>query len=321
MRSPLRLRGATSGRHDHVSNRRLKTAAHEGLPGIPWRLLAANGELSLSGSVRFHQPGSVVRCGVVSFMTTANGERRVVRRTGCDLAYEVVGSGPPVLLLHPLYTNRGLWRLYHFVEMLADRFTLVMIDSLGHGESSKVRRPERYSQQERAADAAAALDDLGLENAHVVGYSMGAWTAGAVAAHFGARVASLTLGGWDPYRGANAPKDFARPETIESSFVASLEWFRSSPYTAGFVANADEAALRICHRVLFEPQVAVTDMAAHGPPTLVVCGRDDVFFSGARQCAQEIPGAHFLAVEGADHRTTIGLRGVREALLEFLASI
>jgi pimeloyl-ACP methyl ester carboxylesterase len=251
-------------------------------------------------------------------MSTLEGERRVVRRAGCDVVYELAGRGPALLLLHPLYTNRGLWRLYHFVETLAPHFTLLLIDSIGHGESSRSHVAERYGQQERAADAVAALDDSGIERAHVVGYSMGAWTAGAVAARLGSRASSLTLGGWDPYRGANAPKDTVRPDVIESSFVASLRWFRSSPYTAGFVADADEQALRICHRVLFDPQIAVADIAAHDRPTLVVCGHDDVFVEGARRCAGEIAGARFFGVEGADHRTTIGLAAVRAELLRFL---
>ena len=85
-------------------------------------------------------------------------DTQTTNRAGCEIVYQTMGEGPPVLLSHPLYTNRGLWSLFHFVEVLAQRYTLIVYDSIGHGESAKPRDVLRYSQAERAADAVAVLE-------------------------------------------------------------------------------------------------------------------------------------------------------------------
>jgi len=245
----------------------------------------------------------------------------VTVRGGCEITYETFGEGPPVLLSHPLYTNRGLWTLFHFVEELAGDYTLIVYDSIGHGQSAKPTDVSRYAQSERAADAVAVLDALGIERAHGIGYSMGAWTMGAVAALHPERLRSVTIGGWDPYKGANAPKSATKPTTIDRSFDDSVRWFMASEYTAGFFAGADLDALRICHRVLFDAQVDVSAIGAANVPTMVFCGTDDVFIEGAERLAREVSAERFLALEGADHRTAIGIAPARRAVADFLASV
>jgi pimeloyl-ACP methyl ester carboxylesterase len=253
--------------------------------------------------------------------TTGKSERRTTRRAGCEIVYETTGEGTPLLLSHPLYTNRGLWTLFHFVEQLAHRYRIIVYDSIGHGESQKSYDVARYAQTERAADAVAVLDALGIERAHGVGYSMGAWTMGGVAALHPERLLSVTLGGWDPYNGANAPKTETKPSTIDRDFDASVEWFKSSPYTAGFFEGADLDALRICHAVLFDGQVKTQAIASCSVPKFIFCGDEDAFFEGAERLADEVGAEKFVRFEGADHRTAIGIAPAREALMEFLASV
>ena len=149
-------------------------------------------------------------------------------REGCELIFETMGEGTPVLLSHPLYTNRGLWTLFHFVELLASRHRVIVYDSIGHGRSAKPPEMSRYAQAERAADAIAVLDALGIERAHGVGYSMGAWTMGAVAALYPERLTSVTIGGWDPYKGANAPNTSVKESSMDRAFENSVKWFQSS---------------------------------------------------------------------------------------------
>jgi N-formylmaleamate deformylase len=100
----------------------------------------------------------------------ANGIEMYYRRTG--------GARPPVLLLHGLTDNGACWtRLAR--ELEAD-YDLVMPDARGHGRSSV---PDTgYSPEDRAADAVALIDALGLERPVVLGHSMGGLTAALVAA-------------------------------------------------------------------------------------------------------------------------------------------
>ena len=54
---------------------------------------------------------------------------------GCNIAYDVTGQGPAVVLQHGLLSNRGTWHATGYVETIAQSFQVICIDSLGHGES------------------------------------------------------------------------------------------------------------------------------------------------------------------------------------------
>lgn len=101
-----------------------------------------------------------------------------------EIAYDVTGGGPAVLLLHAGLGDRTMWNAQ--VPEFANEFTVVRIDARGFGETRKP--PVAYSP---VADALAVLDHLGIERAHVVGVSMGSQTAIDLAVVAPERVASL----------------------------------------------------------------------------------------------------------------------------------
>src|SRR5574338_1347563 len=101
---------------------------------------------------------------------------------GHRIAFDVTGAGPVVLLQHGLFSRRTTWHENGFVSALAREFTVVAVDSLGHGESDKPSDPRAYRRDARAGQLAAVLDALAAPRAHVVGYSMGAWMAAGFAA-------------------------------------------------------------------------------------------------------------------------------------------
>ena len=84
------------------------------------------------------------------------------------LAFEVHGSGTPVVFLHGLTFDRTVWR--PIVDLMGGGFSCIMIDLPGHGESAGAAR-----QMEEVAGAVhELLDDLGFANPVVVGHSLGA---------------------------------------------------------------------------------------------------------------------------------------------------
>lgn len=87
-----------------------------------------------------------------------------------DLAYEVAGSGSPVLLLHAGVADRRMWATQ--VPAFAQRLTTITYDMRGYGQS-----PLPTVEFSPLDDIAALLDHLGVEKAHLVGCSMGAATA------------------------------------------------------------------------------------------------------------------------------------------------
>jgi pimeloyl-ACP methyl ester carboxylesterase len=92
---------------------------------------------------------------------------------GVRLHFTDEGSGPPVVLLHGFAVNADLnWRLPGVTQALTPEFRVISLDLRGHGLSGKPHEPEQYGRL-MADDVIALLDHLGIEKAHVVGYSLG----------------------------------------------------------------------------------------------------------------------------------------------------
>ncbi|MDB9232947.1 alpha/beta fold hydrolase [Halorubrum ezzemoulense] len=137
-----------------------------------------------------------------------------VTRDGVTIDYAVDGDPgePTVLLLEGLGYGRWMWRW--LAEALADDYEVLRPDNRGTGDSDVPDGP--YTVAEMAADAAAVLDDRGVEAAHVCGASMGGMIAQELALSDD-RVASLTLLCTSPGGDDAAPTP---PEVQEHIFSA-----------------------------------------------------------------------------------------------------
>ncbi len=89
---------------------------------------------------------------------------------GINLYYATIGHGSPVVLLHGGLSNSNYWG--HQVRVLARRHTVIVMDSRGHGRSTRDTRPYGYDLM--ADDVVALLDTLHIAKADVVGWSDGA---------------------------------------------------------------------------------------------------------------------------------------------------
>jgi pimeloyl-ACP methyl ester carboxylesterase len=85
--------------------------------------------------------------------------------------YAVYGAGPPVILLHGGLGHCGNWG-YQVPALLGDGYQCILIDSRGHGRSTRDSRPYRYDLM--ATDVLAVMDALELAKAALVGWSDGA---------------------------------------------------------------------------------------------------------------------------------------------------
>lgn len=110
---------------------------------------------------------------------------------GQCIAYEVSGTGPPLLLLHGFPQTRAMWR--QVVPLLADHFTVVTADLRGYGGSSKPQGVAAYSFRHMAADQRALMAHLGFDQFHLVGHDRGGRTAHRLALDSPYTVLSLTV--------------------------------------------------------------------------------------------------------------------------------
>lgn len=110
---------------------------------------------------------------------------------GNTIAYYVMGSGPPVLLLHGFPQTRAMW--HGIAPALAEEFTVITADLRGYGASSVPATMEEMSFRPMAGDMVALLNHLGHDHAHIVGHDRGGRTAHRLALDASDLPLSLTL--------------------------------------------------------------------------------------------------------------------------------
>jgi pimeloyl-ACP methyl ester carboxylesterase len=88
---------------------------------------------------------------------------------GIRLYYATIGTGPPVVLLHGGLANSDYWG--NQVAALKPGHRVILVDSRGHGRSTRDERPFGYDLM--ADDVVALLDTLKLDRADIVGWSDG----------------------------------------------------------------------------------------------------------------------------------------------------
>jgi pimeloyl-ACP methyl ester carboxylesterase len=88
-----------------------------------------------------------------------------------DIFYEVLGSGPPVVLLHPFPANHNLWK--PAAQALITRYRVILPDLRGHGESGVGEGPA--TMEKHAADIARVLDHEEVRRAAFAGVSIGGY--------------------------------------------------------------------------------------------------------------------------------------------------
>ena len=240
---------------------------------------------------------------------------------GFDLAFMDQGDGDPILLIHGFSSNHAVnWVLPGWVKTLTEAgYRVVAFDHRGHGASSKSHDPEDYRPELMADDAAALLDHLGIERAHVIGYSMGARVAAFLALRHPKRVAGLIFGGlgigmvdgvgdWDVIADALNADD---PASVTDARGKMFRAFADQ-------TKSDRRALAACistSRTL----IAAEDVARITQPTLVAVGTTDDIAGAPEPLVALMPNAAAFPIERRDHMLSVGDRTFKARVLEFLA--
>jgi pimeloyl-ACP methyl ester carboxylesterase len=97
-------------------------------------------------------------------------ESGLAKINGVSIWYAVFGEGEPVFLLHGGLANSNYWG--HQVPVLAKQYSVVVMDTRGHGRSSSNNEPFTYNLI--ASDVVALMDLLRIKKAAVIGWSDGA---------------------------------------------------------------------------------------------------------------------------------------------------
>lgn len=251
---------------------------------------------------------------------------RYVRNGDVSIAYQVVGDGPHDLVMIPGWISHLAldWEEPSWVrwcERMTSFARLVRFDKRGTGLSD---RPSGVPTLEvRMEDARAVMDAVGLERAHVMGWSEGGPLAVLLAVAHPERVQSLVLYGT---QACFAPKDdYPWGERVDADAItAAIEETWGDPERApGIGAQADERFMQrwaVYQQAGASPAAAAALIVANHQidvrpllgsirvPTLVLSRAGDEIGppEAAQYMAERIPGAGFVELSGGQHLIWLG---------------
>lgn len=234
---------------------------------------------------------------------------------GVRIYYEVVGEGPPLVLAHGMGFGGDLnaWRTTGYVDALKDDFRLILFDLRGHGRSDKPQQGAA-PQSNGADDVVAVLDSLGIEQAHFLGYSMGASAGFRQAVCHAGRFHSFILGGMTPgpwpeemVRAMNISAELVKlRRTDPEAYFVQMERLLGRGLTpeekSDYLSRDDGAGISEAPR-RGEAVLNAQELAEISAPCLLYCGDLDPFHDGAQESVQPMPRAVFISMHGLNHIT------------------
>jgi pimeloyl-ACP methyl ester carboxylesterase len=223
-------------------------------------------------------------------------DRGYVENDGAQIWYATFGSGSPVILLHGGLGHSGNWG-YQVPALVGGGYRAVLIDSRGHGRSTRDRQPFVYERM--ASDVLAVMDTLRLEKAALVGWSDGATIALILSMKARTRVAGVYFFAcnMDP----SGVKEIAEPNPILDRCLSrhAKDYARLSATPDQFKAFAEAVTLMM----KTQPNYSAHDLAQISVPVAIVQSEHDEFIKleHAEYLARTIPNAELVNLRGVSH--------------------
>ncbi len=237
-----------------------------------------------------------------------------------EIAYLDEGEGDPIVLVHGFASTKEVnWVNPGWVTtLMRDGRRVIALDNRGHGASSKLYDPSAYHSATMAEDVRALLDNLKIERADVMGYSMGARITAYLAVKHPERVRAAIFGGL----GIKLVDGVGLPETIADALEAPSLDDVNDPTGRVFRIFADQTksdlrALAACIRGSRQT-LSRAEVASISAPVLVAVGTRDQVAGSSQELAALIPGAHALDIQDRDHMLAVGDKNYKAGVIDFL---
>lgn len=218
-----------------------------------------------------------------------------VENGGASIHYSTYGAGPPVVLLHGGLGHSGNWG-YQVPALVDAGYRVLLIDSRGHGRSTRDTKP--YSYELMASDVLAVMDWLNLAKAALVGWSDGACTSMVLGIRTPHRVAGVFFFGcnMDP----SGTKEVQPSPALDRCFSRHVKDYAELSATPD---QFEDFLAAVGKMMKTEPNYNAVELAKIVVPVTVVQSEHDEFIKQehAEYLARTIPGAEFLLLPDVSH--------------------
>ncbi len=239
-----------------------------------------------------------------------------VENKGARIWYSAYGGGMPLILLHGGLGHSGNWG--HQVSALMERgYCVVLIDSRGHGRSTRDEQP--YSYELMASDVLAVMNYLNIGKAVLIGWSDGACTAMVLGATQPDRVSGVFFFAcnMDP----SGVKPFSPTPALSRCFARhKADYEKLSGTPEQFQRFVDDVGLM--QRT--QPNYSTEDSAAIKVPVMIAQSENDEFIKPehAEYLARTIPNANYTVLNGVSHFAPLQRPAqFNTAVLKFLSRV
>jgi pimeloyl-ACP methyl ester carboxylesterase len=246
-----------------------------------------------------------------------------IRANGLDVGYDVVGAGPPAVVLHGA-TSIGREDFAAQLPLFSRAFLVHLPDARGHGRT-RWDAAAGFRYDWLVDDLEGFVDALRLRSFHLVGFSMGGMTALQFASRHPERIRTLAVVGITTQREPRASvvrrlMDPAKILASDPAWAAEL----SRRHDEGQGAGAWQRLLpAIAADVAVQPLLGPRELHRIDAPTLVACGDHDPFVpvDHAWGLARLIPGGRLFVAPDCGHEVMVRKPGLfNEAMAGFYRS-
>jgi pimeloyl-ACP methyl ester carboxylesterase len=240
--------------------------------------------------------------------------------------YDVVGTGRPLVLLHGWGASaRRNWVDLGWVEALAPLRRLVLLDSRGHGRSEAAATQAEYGYGAMSEDVLFVMDELGIAEADLFGYSMGAFIGVSLLGNHQDRFRSMVLGGIGDETEESAAACHLIAAALRADDPAEIVDPVGRAYRRYVDADPenDREALAMAALQMW-PEGHPLALGGDGLgdvdiPVLVVDGADDhPYVDTVGRLVAAIPGAELVTIADTDHHTIVDDPRFKLAVQAFL---
>jgi pimeloyl-ACP methyl ester carboxylesterase len=243
-------------------------------------------------------------------------ESGYVAHDGARIWYESVGQGPAVILLHGGLAQSAYWG-NQVAPLRRAGYRVILIDSRGHGRSTRDARP--YTYELMASDVVAVMDTLHVPKAAVVGWSDGA-------------IIGLVMAMKDPERltgvfafAANMDPSGVKADTNTNPTFARFIGEAGGRYAQVSATPNDYPAFVAAINKMWdtEPNYTAADLARIRVPVAIADGDHDeaIKREHTEYLARSIPGARLVILPGVSHFAMLQKPELFDAaVLDFLAA-